>query len=139
MKYEVCAAIAGALLVAACASNAPVRISAGDAFHGRAPVELTVDNRGATDITVFVVHDGRAERLDRVEAARTKRLLVPARMLDGIGELQLIGERPGTRMGFGGRVTSQRVSLQRCQRLEWSIEAPLEHSSLGVFPVRRCG
>ncbi|HYV97880.1 MAG TPA: hypothetical protein VE967_10530 [Gemmatimonadaceae bacterium] len=141
MEFRTIVVAAAAWCAAGCAgarASGGVRVSSGSVAGGRTATELTVDNRAASDITIFVVHDGRVERLDRVEAAHTKRLLVPARMLDGTGEIALIGERPGARAGFGGRVTSQRVSIQRCQRLLWSIESALELSSLGVFPARSC-
>ncbi|HYV98876.1 MAG TPA: hypothetical protein VE967_15585 [Gemmatimonadaceae bacterium] len=104
----------------------------------REPVDLTIDNRSASDLTVFVYHDGRTDRLDRIEGVRKKRIAIPLRMIGVSGELRLIGEREGAHAGFAGRIATQTVSLHTCQRLEWTIEARLEHSTLGVYPSDSC-
>jgi hypothetical protein len=104
----------------------------------RSPVELTIDNKSSSDLTIYVLHDGRAERFDRIEAARKKVVAIPPRMVGTLGDLRLIGERQGARAGFAGRILTQTVTPLACQRLEWTIEARLEQSTLGVFPVDRC-
>jgi hypothetical protein len=106
--------------------------------ESRSAVELTVDNKGTLELTVYVVHDGRTERLDRVEAATKRTLTIPVRMVGQAGDFRLIGERPGARAGYPTRISSQIVAPTRCQRLEWMIEAVLDQSALGVFPSDRC-
>ena len=83
---------------------------------------------------MYVRHDSRTERLERVDAARTTKLIIPARMLGMLGDMILVGERPA----FGGRITTQSVTLHTCERLEWTIEAVLNHSVLAVLPADNC-
>lgn len=100
----------------------------------RWPVPLTVENKSSHDLTIYVVHDGRRERLDRIEAARTETFTIPVRMIGMLGDFQLIGERPA----FAGRIMTQSVSPKECDRLEWTIEAQLDHSVLAMFPKASC-
>jgi hypothetical protein len=133
-----CARIATAVMLVAtgCARRGPAIQSAPLVPF---PLELMIDNRSSSDITIYVVHDGRTERLDRIEAVRKKVLVIPPRMIGTLGDVRLIGEPQGTRAGFANRITTETVAPKACQRLEWTIEARPEQSTLGVFPTEKCG
>ena len=97
---------------------------------------LTIDNRSTDDFTIWGLHDGRLDRLDRVGPASVTRLVVPGKWRSQ--ELQLIADQPGSRAGIAPRLVSQPVTVAECQRLEWSIEPIADHSTLAVYPVRGC-
>jgi hypothetical protein len=122
------------LLTAAVSACAFLKPGGSSASTYRSPIRLTVENKSPADLTIYVRHDGRAERLERVDAARTTKLVIPARMISLVGDMVLIGERPA----FGGRIVSQSVTVHTCERLEWTIEAQLNHSILAVVPVENC-
>jgi hypothetical protein len=100
----------------------------------RFPIDFAIENKSSEDLTIYVRHDGRNERLDRVSAARTTHLTIPAHMIGMLGDIILIGERPA----FGGRIASQSVTVHACEKLEWTIEATLGHSVLAVLPADNC-
>lgn len=126
---SLCACVA----VAACASlGAPLPPRA-----AAPPTELVVENIGPSDVTVYAIHDGRKERVDRVYAAHTAHLWLPARMVAS-GDTQIRIERMGGPAGFLETVTTQSVAPTSCQRLELSIEPTLAHATLAVYASPSC-
>jgi hypothetical protein len=101
------------------------------------PTELVVENIGPSDVTVYAMHDGHKERVDRVYAAHTAHLWLPARMVES-GDTQIRIERMGGPAGFLETVTTQSVAATSCQRLELSIEPTLAHTTLAVYASPSC-
>src|SRR5689334_15455545 len=101
------------------------------------PTELVVENIGPSDVTVYAIHDGHKERVDRVYAAHTAHLWLPARMVAG-GDTQIRIERMGGPAGSLETVTTQSVAPASCQRLQLSIAPALSHTTLAVYPSPSC-
>jgi hypothetical protein len=126
-------ALCACVAVAACASlGAPLPSRA-----TAPPTELVVENIGPSDVTVYAIHDGRKERVDRVYGAYTAHLWLPARIVAS-GDTQIRIERLGGPAGFRETVTTQSVAPTSCQRLQLSIEPTLAHTTLAVYPSPSC-
>ena len=98
-------------------------------------IPVTAESRFREDLTLFVLHDGLASRLTRINSASTTRFVIPAHMIGSTGEINLLVERVGARSGTTARYTSGRVRVLNGQGLVWTLEANLQQSFLQIVPV----
>ena len=98
-------------------------------------VPVTAESRFREDLTLFVVHDGLASRLTRINSASTTRFVIPAHMIGSTGELNLLVERVGARSGTTSRYSSGRIRVLQGQGLLWTLETNLQQSFLQVVPA----
>jgi hypothetical protein len=98
-------------------------------------VPVTAESRFREDLTLFVLHDGLASRLTRINSASTTRFVIPAHMIGSSGELNLLVERVGARSGTTSRYSSGRVRVLQGQGLVWTLETNLQQSFLQVVPA----
>jgi hypothetical protein len=98
-------------------------------------VPVTAESRFREDLTLFVLHDGLASRLTRINSASTTRFVIPAHMIGSTGELNLLVERVGARSGTTARYSSGRVRVLQGQGLVWTLETNLQQSFLQVVPA----
>lgn len=127
--------VAAALLPLAC-SRAPKRDAGADAAADSAaavqwlgPLPIRVVNRYALDVTVFAVVNGQRRRLGLVNTAGSGTFEIPVSLLAGGATLRLRAEPVGREEG----VTTEALSVQPGQRVEWMIESGLERSTVGVY------
>ena len=98
-------------------------------------VPVTVENRFREDLTLFVLHDGMASRLTRINSASTTRFVIPAHMIGSTGEFGLVLERIGSRSGDSERYPSGRIRVLPGQGLLWTVETRLQQSFLQIVPA----
>jgi hypothetical protein len=98
-------------------------------------VPVTAESRFREDLTLFILHDGLASRLTRINSASTTRFVIPAHMIGSTGELNLLVERVGARSGTTSRYSSGRVRVLPGQGLVWTLETNLQQSFLQVVPA----
>lgn len=93
------------------------------------PVPIRVVNRHALDVTVFALVAGQRLRLGLVNSASSQSFELPLRLLAGGATLRLRAEPVGREEG----ITTEALSVQRGQRVEWMLESGLERSTVGVY------
>ena len=98
-------------------------------------VPVTVESRFREDLTLFVLHDGMASRLARINSASTTRFVIPAHMIGSTGEFGLVLERIGSRSGDSERYPSGRIRVLPGQGLLWTVETRLQQSFLQILPA----
>lgn len=109
--------------------------AAGEALAIRAsgaPAPVTyveIDNRHWSTVTIYAVRDGMRRRLGTVDPAHTTRLHLPAHLIDPLGRVQLQAVPDGT----GAPIMTDRLPVGAGQRVNWTLEARLEMSSIGVW------
>ena len=121
------AAMISFVLLGACASG-----STGPQAEPSSPqlsTTIEVENHHWLDVVIYVVHDGVRSRLGTVTAASTMRFRCPPRMMGQLGQIRLVADPVGAR----AMTTSETVSVQRGQRVQWTLESSLQRSSLAVW------
>lgn len=98
-------------------------------------VPVTVESRFREDLTLFVLHDGMASRLTRINSASTTRFVIPAHLVGSTGEFGLVLERIGSRSGDSERYPSGRIRVLPGQGLLWTLETRLQQSFLQIVPA----
>jgi hypothetical protein len=98
-------------------------------------VPVTVESRFREDLTLFVLHDGMASRLTRINSVSTTRFVIPAHLVGSTGEFGLVLERIGSRSGDSERYPSGRIRVLPGQGLLWTIETRLQQSFLQIVPA----
>ena len=71
------------------AGTAPRRVDSG-------PVEVRVDNRSWSDVTIYLVANGLTQRVGLATAVRTTTLWIPERLLGPSGDLRLLSAPVGS-------------------------------------------
>ncbi len=130
------ALLAAAALVLLACSRAPKRDAGSDSAADSAaaaqwlgPLPIRVVNRYSLDVTVFAVVNGQRRRLGLVNTAGSGVFEIPVSLLAGGATLRLRAEPVGRKEG----VTTEALSVQPGQRVEWMIESGLERSTVGVY------
>lgn len=95
--------------------------------------ELRVENRGWSDVVVYVVHAGVRTRLGTVTGVRTMSLLLPSRMLLPGDALRFVAHTLGSQAD--GDVASDPVYVRPGQRVVWTLEQDPRLSSIGVWDI----
>lgn len=98
-------------------------------------VPVTVESRFREDLTLFVLHDGMASRLTRINSVSTTRFVIPAHLVGSTGEFGLVLERIGSRSGDSERYPSGRIRVLPGQGLLWTLETRLQQSFLQIVPA----
>jgi hypothetical protein len=120
-----------------CAALALVCVGLGCA-HRRTPadqrsepvdVALAVTNHHFVDVTIFVGHDGQRTRVGTVTAASTEHFRLPWRLLRMSRQFRLLGEV----IGSSETVSTEVLTIQPGQSIEWTLEHDLRRSSVGVY------
>lgn len=116
------------VLVAGCASAAPVGNPAPDADAAPTHVVLSVDNHNWSDVVVSVEHDSKRDRLGTVKAASKQELRIPVMWIGASRAIRLVAHRIGTT----GEFRSEGFSVQHDQVITWTLESDLQQSSLSL-------
>lgn len=114
-------------LVAACARHAAVRRPA--AVPASVEVVLRVTNHHFVDITVSIERDGTRTRVGTVTAATSAEFVLPLRAFGVSREFRLVAEA----IGSPEAVSTETLTIQPGQFIEWTLEHDLRRSSVGVF------
>ncbi|HJP85986.1 MAG TPA: hypothetical protein VJ852_08355 [Gemmatimonadaceae bacterium] len=93
------------------------------------PVVLEVENHNWSDIVLFVIHDGRTQRLAQIAAARDAQFEIPSHLIGDQGVIRLGLHRIGGRDDY----RTEAVSVRTGTTIRLTIEGKLEHSSIGVW------
>ena len=92
-------------------------------------IALSVTNHDYLDVVIYVLHDGQQTRVGMVTGSSSTLLFVPFRLLGMGHELQLYGRT----IGSDAFARTPRLTLQRGQYIEWTLETDLRRSSVGVY------
>jgi hypothetical protein len=99
---------------------------------GQAPVaalgEVTIDivNHHWLDVVVYVVHDGRRDRLGTATATTTTEFRLPIRMLGAGRDYRLLGDPIGSRSG----VATETLHAEDGEVVTWTLESDLARSTV---------
>ena len=97
-----------------------------------APTEgwsLTVVNHHWLDVSVTLIADGLRSRLGTVGATRTETYALPARTITSSQVIRL----EANPIGSNGKLTSDALTIQAGQHVEWTLETSLERSSVAIW------
>lgn len=120
--------IAIAILVVGCHQGRPPDESPPGAA-ATPSVVLEVQNHNWSDIDVYVLHDGRTDRLATVTAAKDASVPIPARLLGETGVFQLVVYRIGGQDSY----VSGPLSIRTGNTVQLTVESDLRRSSVGVW------
>ena len=98
-------------------------------------VPVVVESRFREDLTLFVIHDGIASRVQRIGSSSTSRFTLPPHLVGSLGELTLLVEGVGARSGMSERFTTGRLRVLPGQGIVWTLETRLERSFAQVVPA----
>ena len=101
----------------------------------RFSVPVVVESRFREDLTLFVIHDGIASRVQRIGSSSTSRFTLPPHLVGSLGELTLLVEGVGARSGMSERFTTGRLRVLPGQGIVWTLETRLERSFAQVVPA----
>ena len=93
------------------------------------PIVLEVENHNWSDVVLFIIQNGRTNRLAQIAAAKDGTFEIPPRYLAENASFQLGLHRIGGRDDFRTEV----VSVRTGNTVRLTIEGKLEHSSIGVW------
>jgi len=120
---------ATAMTVTGCARTPPVTGLAPEAASSTEPVVLEVENHNWSDINIYVVHDGRRNRLTTVTATKDVALQIPPAYQGETGIFRLVVHRIGGRDSY----TSEPISIRTGYTVRLTVESDLARSSVGVW------
>ncbi len=112
-----------ATALTACSSHRKGAVQSRDEFS------LVVVNHHWLDVAVYVVHDGQRTRVGTVTATSTQQFDLSSRLLGSTRQVSLIGEAVGSREV----VSTEMLSVQPGQYIEWTLENALRRSSVAVY------
>jgi hypothetical protein len=125
------AALAAALLAAACAPGATTHAGPADA-PSRAwgePATVKVQNFNWQDVVVYVVQSGQRVRLGMVTSMSMGKFRLPDRFLASAGDIRLLADPIGSTSGW----TTEGIRVQSGQEVELSVQNSLALSSVAVW------
>jgi len=93
------------------------------------PLVLEIENHNWSDVNIFVLHDGRQNRLGTAIAAKDATMIIPPQYQGDTHNFQLVLYRIGGKDSF----TSQTLTNMTGNTVRLTIESKLEHSSVGVW------
>jgi hypothetical protein len=93
------------------------------------PVVLEVENHNWSDINIYIIHDGRRNRLTSVTAAKDTALAIPPQYQGETGVFSLVVYRVGGRDIY----RSPAISIRTGKTVRLTIESSLARSSIGVW------
>jgi hypothetical protein len=91
-------------------------------------IVLVVENHHWTDVVLYVLHDGVADRIGLATAVKTSTFILPSRRLGPSGIIQLRAHA----VGGPDDHTTDSFPVQPGQEIQWTLESDLEHSSVAV-------
>jgi len=125
--------VIAATSAAACARSHPVtnalEQSAEVAAADTVPVVIEIENHNWSDINVYVIHDGKKNRLTTVTATKDLSLKLPAQYQGETGTFRLVVYRIGGRDSY----TTDPISIRTGNTVRLTVESKLAHSSVGVW------
>lgn len=92
-------------------------------------IALNVTNHNYLDVVIYVLHDGVQTRVGTVTGSSSTVFFLPTRLLGQGREIQLYGDA----IGNDTYARTDTFVVQRGQYIEWTLEADLHRSSVGVF------
>jgi hypothetical protein len=90
---------------------------------------LAVNNNNWSDVVIYMLRDGRRNRLLIVTAARSASVALPARYVSATGTIQIVAHR----IGGNDEYVSPAVSVRLGRTVELTLESKLARSSVGVW------
>jgi hypothetical protein len=90
---------------------------------------IVVVNHHWLDVRVYIVHDGQRTPIGSVTATSTEQFDVSTRLLGTQRQISLIGEA----VGSTEVVSTELISVQQGQYVEWTLENTLRRSSVAVY------
>jgi len=124
-RLHVLLLLAAFLTVTACSH----RRRPASASEPPADVTLQVTNHNFLDVTVFVLYDGQRTRMGLATGSSSQSFTIPGRLVAQSHDIILLGEA----IGSSERVRTQLLTVHPGQRIEWTLEIDLRHSSVGVY------
>jgi hypothetical protein len=123
-------AVLAAALVAGCARSHPVtKLSDAAADPPAEPVVLEVENHNWSDINIYVLHDGRRDRLTTVTATKDVSMELPTKFQGEMGIFRLIVYRIGGRDSY----VTDPISIRTGNTVRLTVESDLQRTSVGVW------
>jgi hypothetical protein len=125
-------AVLAAALVAGCARSHPVagtKLSDVEVAIPPEPVVLEVENHNWSDINIYVLHDGRRDRLTMVTAAKDVSMEFPTKLQGEMGVFRLIVYRIGGRDSY----ITDPISIRTGNTVRLTVESDLQRTSVGVW------
>jgi len=119
--------IAAATLPLGCAHRQPV--SSHDTIVSVDGWSLTVVNHHWLDVSIVLISDGQRSRVGTVSATRTETYELPARTITS-GRVIRLEANP---IGSNGKLTTDGLTVQIGQHVEWTLETSLERSSVAIW------
>ena len=98
-------------------------------------IPVVVESRFREDLTLYVLHDGMASRLQRIGSSGTTKFAIPPNLVGSLGEITLFVEGVGARSGMSDRFTTGRLRVLPGQGIVWTLETRLERSFAQVVPA----
>jgi hypothetical protein len=115
------------LIVGGCASHSSGKT---DPAPGRdVELSLEVENHNWSDVVIYLLRGGQAERIGTVTAHSTSTFVFPYRRLGTSGNTRLSAYPIGGRSAFN----SENLLVQPGQSIKWTLESDLSRSSLMVY------
>jgi hypothetical protein len=121
------AVLTAAIAVMLC-SGCPKHPPANASPDAAGEIALIVENHHWSDVIVWVVHEGVAERIGTAPAVKTSSFFIPNRKLGNSGLIQLRG-RP---VGSPEYHTTESFLIRAGQEIQWTLESDLTRSSVAV-------
>lgn len=94
-----------------------------------AEIAIEVENHNFSDIVIYLLRGGQAQRLGMVTGLSTAHFVVPYRRLGANANARLRAYPIGGPSGF----TSEDLNVQPGQWIKWTLESDLSRSFLGVY------
>jgi hypothetical protein len=127
------AIVLAAAFAPGCARSHPIPgttlSDAGSATASTEPVTLEVENHNWSDINIYVLHDGRRDRLTTVTAAKDVSMALPAQFQGETGVFRLTIYRIGGRDSY----TTDPISIRTGNTVRLTVESDLQRTSVGVW------
>jgi len=92
-------------------------------------VILRVANHNYLDVVIYVLHDGERTRVGTVTGSSSAVLYLPPHLLGAERVIQLLGDP----IGSTDVASTEAISVQPGQSIEWTLETDLSRSSVAVY------